>query len=71
MLLDHDPRRCRWIDGDPRADGRQCPERAVAMRPYCQVHMRRAYKPAVPRVVVELDVVVSGREVRAIPDPFG
>jgi GcrA cell cycle regulator len=66
-MIDAAPRRCRWIDGDPRAGGRQCPERAIALRPYCTVHMRRAYRPAVPRVVAELDV--DARTTRAVPGP--
>jgi len=70
-MISDDPKRCRWIDGDPRGPtGRQCPERVAPGRSYCSAHMRRAYKPAVPRVVGELDVATYGKEVRAIPDPF-
>jgi len=68
-MISDDPKRCRWIDGDPRGPtGRQCPERVAPMRPYCPGHMRRAYKPAVPRVVGELDV--DARTTRAIPAPL-
>ncbi len=35
---------CRWIAGDPRADGTCCGHAAAEGRPYCTHHTRRAYR---------------------------
>ncbi|NJO34354.1 MAG: hypothetical protein HC869_15720 [Rhodospirillales bacterium] len=41
---------CRWPVGDPRsADFHFCGAKALAGRPYCELHWRMAFMPARPR----------------------
>ena len=41
---------CRWPIGDPQmSDFHFCGKTKVAGLPYCEVHARRAFQPAVPR----------------------
>ena len=42
---------CRWPIGDPqRSDFHFCGKPKVADFPYCELHVRRAFQPARPRL---------------------
>jgi hypothetical protein len=46
-VADLTSRTCRWIDGDP-SDPRPfaCPEPKVVEKPYCSIHLKRAFGPS-------------------------
>ncbi len=44
--FDFSGRCCRWIEGDPQTDGRQCTARPRPGGPWCDEHHRLAYRPA-------------------------
>jgi hypothetical protein len=67
--LDPDRTRCAWISGDPRTPAaRQCAARAVAGRPFCSAHARRAYRPVEP-LAETYEIVLAAHHTAPAPRP--